>query len=299
MLLLLLVVIAAKAQLSDGKVYNFVNVGKATSMSIAANGVIVSGTDQSNYSQLWYAASDGGGFTLRNLGNGRYLKSPNATSGAWSTVKEKDANCIFTASSVSGNYAIRVTDNSGGYNYMHADGSNNIVCWESSNNNSQWTMKVVGIDAAALNANWNTLAGIDPSAATVATYQTHLNNLFSDKSCTTLKKSFASESAVKNDADYKALPIALQQMVLKVYKNNWDENNYDNSKSIWESTYAKKYRVQLYEPYNNAGTAAEALGLNAHTNLNNPTGIFANDREPLYVMVEGTIKEGSSLYITS
>lgn len=299
MLLLLLVVIAAKAQLSDGKVYNFVNVGKATSMSIAANGVIVSGTDQSNYSQLWYAASDGGGFTLRNLGNGRYLKSPNATSGAWSTVKEKDANCIFTASPVSGNYAIRVTGNSGGYNYMHADGSNNIVCWESSNNNSQWTMKVVGIDAAALNANWNTLAGIDPSAATVATYQTHLNNLFSDKSCTTLKKSFASESAVKNDADYKALPIALQQMVLKIYKNNWDENNYDNSKSIWESTYAKKYRVQLYEPYNNAGTAAEALGLNAHTNLNNPTGIFANDREPLYVMVEGTIKEGSSLYITS
>ena len=299
LLLLLLMAITAKAQLSNGMVYNFVNVGKGSSMSIAANGVIVSDTDQSNYSQLWYAASDGNGFTLRNLGNGRYLKSPNATSEAWTTVKEKDANCIFTASAVGGNYAMRVTGNSGGYNYMHADGSNNIVCWESSNNNSQWTMKVVGIDAAALNANWNTLAGIDPSAATVATYQTHLNNLFSDKSCTTLKKSFASESAVKNDADYKGLPTALQQMVLKVYTNNWDENNYDNSKSLWESAYAKKYRVQLYEPYNNAGTAAEALGLNAHTNLNNPTGIFANDREPLYVMVEGSIKEGSTLYLHS
>ena len=299
LLLLLLVAITAKAQLSNGMVYNFVNVGKGSSMSIAANGVIVSDTDQSNYSQLWYAASDGNGFTLRNLGNGRYLKSPNATSEAWTTVKEKDANCIFTASAVGGNYAMRVTGNSGGYNYMHADGSNNIVCWESSNNNSQWTMTKVSIDAAALNANWNTLAGIDPSAATVATYQTHLNNLFIDKSCTTLKKSFASESAVKNDADYKALPAALQAMVLKAYSNNWDENNYDNTKSLWESAYAKKYRVQLYEPYNNAGTAAEALGLNAHTNLNNPTGIFANDREALYVMVEGTIKEGSSLYITS
>ena len=299
LLLLLLVAITVKAQLSDGKVYNFVNVGKATSMSIAANGVNVTGTDRSNYSQLWYAASEGSGFTLRNLGNGRYLKSPNATSGAWSTVKEKDANCIFTASSVSGNYAIRVTGNTGGYNYMHADGSNNIVCWESSNNNSQWAMNVVSISAATLTANWNALADIDPNASTIATYQSHLDNLFSDKACTTLKKSFASETALKNDADYKGLPTALQQMVLKVYTNNWDEDNYDDSKSLWESAYAKKYRVQLYEPYNNAGTAAEALGLNAHTNLNNPTGIFANDREPLYVMVEGSIKEGSTLYLHS
>ncbi len=299
-LLLLLITVTAKAQLSDGKVYNFVCVGKGASMSITSmGGVNVTNTNQSSYAQLWYAVSENGGYTLRNLGNGRYLQSPNSTSSAWTTVKEKDANCVFSLTSVGSNYAIRVTGNTGGYNFMHADGGNNVVCWENSNPNTQWTIQMVNISSVDLNDNWNKLESIDPSAATTAAYQTALDNLFTDKACTTLKKSFASESAVKNDADYKSLPVALQNMVLKVYKNNWSENNLDNTKAAWDNNYAKKYRVQFYEPYNNVSAAAEALGLNAHTNLNNPTGIFANSQESVYVMVQGTIKDGASLYLTS
>lgn len=302
LLLLLCIAVTAKAQLQleSGKVYNFVNVGKGASMSIkAVGGANVVATDQSNYSQLWYAASEKGGFTLRNLANGYYLQSPNVTSSAWTMVKVKDENCIFTPTSVGDNYAIRVTGNSGDYNYMHADGGGNIVCWESSNTNSQWTMNVVDIDAETLNANWNTLSNIDPSPETAAAYQTALYNLFSDMACTTLKKSFADENAVKNDADYKVLPSTLQEMVLKVYNDSWAEENFDANKSDWDADYAKKYRVQLYEPYNNVNAAAQALGLNAHTNLNNPTGIFANSKEAVYVMVQGTIEDGASLYLTS
>lgn len=299
-LLLLLITVTAKAQLSDGKVYNFVCVGKGASMSITSmGGVNVTNTNQSSYAQLWYAVSENGGYTLRNLGNGRYLQSPNSTSSAWTTVKEKDANCVFSLTSVGSNYAIRVTGNTGGYNFMHADGGNNVVCWENSNPNTQWTIQMVNISSVDLNDNWNKLESIDPSEATTAAYQAALDNLFTDKACTTLKKSFASESAVKNDADYKSLPVALQNMVLKVYKNNWAENNLDNTKAAWDNNYAKKYRVQFYEPYNNVSAAAEALGLNAHTNLNNPTGIFANSQEAVYVMVQGTIKDGASLYLTS
>ena len=96
LLLLLLVAVTAKAQISEGKVYNFVNVGKGTSMSVSSlGGVNVVDTDRSNYSQLWYAASDGNGFTLRNLSNGNYLKSPNATSNAWTMVATKDGNCVI------------------------------------------------------------------------------------------------------------------------------------------------------------------------------------------------------------
>ena len=301
LLLLLCVVFTAKAQLSDGNVYNFVNVGKGTSMSVnATGGVNVTSTDQSNYSQLWYAVSDGSGFTLRNLANGYYLKSPNATSSAWTMVAAKDANCIFSSTSVGdGNYAIRVTGNTGGHNYMHADGSGNIVCWESSNTNSQWKMNVVSIPTTTLNANWNRLTDIANQMGNTSNYQNNLDNLFSDKACTTLRKSFASESAVTSDADYLALPATLQQMVLKVYNNSWAEKNYNPNKSSWDADYAKKYRVQLYEPYNEPAKASEALGLNQHTNLNNPTGIFANSQELLYVMVEGEIKEGASLYLAS
>ena len=300
LLLLLLVAVSARAEIENGKVYNFVNAGKGTSMSVnSLGGVNVVGTDQSNYSQLWYAASSGSGFTLRNLSNGNYLKSPNATSSAWTMVAAKDDNCVFSATSIDSNYALRVTGDTGDYNYMHADGGDNIVCWESSSTSSQWTMNVVDIDAATLNANWERLANISTQLSKVGDYRTALKNLFTDQACTQLKKSFDSESDVTLDADYRALPAALQQMVLKVYKDNWEENNYDTSKEGWNSDYAKKYRVQLYEPYNEPANASEALGLNQHTNLNNPTGIFANSQELLYVMVEGEIKEGASLYLAS
>ena len=74
MMLLMLVCLAAKAQLSDGKVYNFVNVGNSSSsMSIVSNNNIsIAATDTSNYGQLWYAImNDDGSYSLRNLANGR------------------------------------------------------------------------------------------------------------------------------------------------------------------------------------------------------------------------------------
>ena len=304
MLLLLLVAVSARAQIENGKVYRFVNAGKSDrSMAIGnQNNVVASTTVDGDYGQLWYAASNGSGCTLRNLANGRYLYSPNATSGAWLTSKEVNTdNSVFTATRVGGNFAIAVSGKSG-YNYMHADGGNNIVCWESSNANSQWTItEVTNITSADLDANWEVLNRIDPSASTISTYQGYLETLFEDAACTTLKSTYASmsESTLKNQAAYQNLPEALQNMVLKVRNNSWAEDNYDNTKNDWDADYAKKYRVQLYEPYNNVNAAAEALGLNAHTNLNNPTGIFANNKEAVYVMVQGTIKDGASLYLTS
>lgn len=66
------------------------------------------------------------------------------------------------------------------------------------------------------------------------------------------------------DADYLALPEVLQQMVLKVYTANWTEDNCDSIKPDWDSDYAKKYRVQLYEPYNEPEAAAKALGTDTY-----------------------------------
>lgn len=305
MMLLMLVCVAAKAQLSDGKVYNFVNVANSgSSMSIiTGNNISIAATDTTGYGQLWQATmNDDGSYYLRNLGNGRYLRSSNVTSGAWTMVKTEglDANCKLGSLTAGSGYTLRATNTTGAYNCMHyASNVGRIVCWESGNAATQWKMNVVEVSEAELETNWEKLAAIDPDAATVAGYQAALDNLFSDKACTVLKKSFATEEAVKTDADYLALPEALQQMVLKVYTANWAEDNIDSIKPDWDADYAKKYRVQLYEPYNEPEAAAKALGLNAHTNLNNPTGIFANAKEALYVMVEGTIAEGASLYLAS
>ena len=305
LLLLLCFAVTAQAQLSNGKVYNFVNVGnpgKSMTSATAGNYLSIATTDEADYSQLWYCASDGNGVTLRNLGNGNYLRSPNAGGNTnWTLVKTVDGdNCRFSCTQESGHDVLRAINATDSYHYMHYGATTGtVVCWTSSAPATQWDFtEVSGITSDELNANWESLAAINPSDAVVATYQTALDNLFSDKACTTLKKAFANEDAVKNDADYKALPTTLQQMVLKVYKNSWAEDNL-GGKPAWDADYAKKSRVQLYEPYNEPEAAAAALGLNAHTNLNNPTGIFSGGREAMYVMVEGEIEEGASLYLAS
>ena len=302
--LLLLVAVSAKAQIENGKVYNIVNVGNSTkSMVIASNnGVNITGTNTTDYNQLWYVSQNGdNSYSLRNLGNGRYLRSSNTTSARWTTVREIDANCKFSCIEAGAGFTLRATNTtsiSSLSHYMHySESQGTVVCWSADAAATQWTMNEVGVDSNVLEANWKELVDVDPSSEVIAGYQTALNNLFSDDACTVLKKSFVNESAVRNDADYNALPTALQNMVMKVFKDSWAENNYGSG--TWDDTYAKKYRVQLYEPYNEPEAAATALGINAHTNLNNPTGIFANGREVIYVMVGGDIEEGASLYLAS
>jgi hypothetical protein len=144
----------------------------------------------------------------------------------------------------------------------------------------------------------NSVNNLVVSDEKVATYQTALDALFADKACTQLKVSYT-EAEMKSNDNYRALPATLQQMVLKVLAGSWEEANGDQSKQKWDSDYAKKYRVQLYEPYNEPEAAAKALKINAHTNLNNPTGIYGTAHSHIYVMVEGEIKDGASLYLAS
>lgn len=302
--LLLVVAVSAKAQIENGKVYNIVNVGNSTkSMVIASNnGVNITGTNTTDYNQLWYVSQNGdNSYSLRNLGNGRYLRSSNTTSARWTTVREIDANCKFSCIEAGAGFTLRATNTtsiSSLSHYMHySESQGTVVCWSADAAATQWTMNEVGVDSNVLEENWKELVGVDPSSEVIVGYQIALKNLFSDDACTVLKKSFVNESAVRSDADYNALPTALQNMVMKVFKDSWAENNY--SSGTWDEAYAKKYRVQLYEPYNEPEAAATALGINAHTNLNNPTGIFANGREVIYVMVGGDIEEGASLYLAS
>lgn len=293
------------AQISNGKVYNFVNVANSGSSmtSTAGTNVSIAATSTSDYKQLWYVETVSSGvYTLRNLGNGKYLRSSNATSEPWSMVSSIDDNCKFACSTVGTGYTLRATNNGSGYGYMHyGAGQGCVVCWESGAEATQWTISEVIVSASDLAANWAELDALNNTSANVGNYQTALNALFTDQSCSALKATYAAYTTAQMQADnnYKALPATLQAMVLKMTTDGtWEEANYDSGKSPWGADYAKKYRVQLYEPYNEVGEASSALGLNAHTNINNPTGIFVNNRGTVYVMVEGTIKDGASLYLT-
>lgn len=292
----------ALSSLTVGKVYQFVNRANGLAMGAASysevKGVEADATD---YSQLWYVVSvTEDKYILRNLGNGDYLKG-NGQSALWSTVSSVSETEGLYLLVVGDTYnTLSLTNNTGGYDNAHYASSQGgcVVGWSTDAEATQWTANNIAMDAATLEANWTELEGYNVSAETLAGYQAALDNLFSDKACTVLKKSFSSEADLTADADYLALPAGLQAMARKVRSGSWEESNYGTGKAAWGSDYAKKFRVQLYEPYNEPEAAARALGINAHTNLNNPTGIFT-DRAPLYIMVEGEIKEGASLYLAS
>ena len=295
--LCLLISVFAMAQPQAGKVYNLKNVGKGNSLGISnMQKVIAVTTDANDVSQQWYVESvSGTTFSLRNMMSGLYLKGHESASNNWTLVANKvDLECTST----SGAFAIRQSEHSGTHAYLHIDGSGNAVSWEPSNQNTQWKFEEVSYTKEQIDNVLNSTNDLVVTDAKLTTYQNALNALFKDKACTQLNGTFT-EAQMKSNANYLALPAALQQMVLKVLAGSWTEANGNPSKQQWDSDYAKKYRVQLCEPYNEPEAAAKALKINAHTNLNNPTGIYSKAGSQMYVMVEGEIKDGASLYLVS
>ena len=275
-------------ELKVGQVYHFTNVNYTAKALGATSPNSVGGVtaDNTNKAQLWYVAEKNasGYYALRNLAFGNYLQA-NGQSSAWTLATTTASENTWMQLGTANSKNVFKGYTHGNYGFAHIDGSSNIVGWETGATATQWTITDMNWTSEQVN---EVFEQFDASK-----YQEHLDVLFSDKACTTLNGSLD-----ENNETFKALPITLQDMVRKVAgSTSWEEANKDNTKESWGADYAKKYRVQLYEPYNDAGEAASALGLNAHTNMNNPTGIFANNGDVLYVMVDGEIKEGASLYL--
>ena len=288
----------ALAQFSNGKVYRIVCSG-TNSVSLGASAltdVAAVATSETDRSQQWYVKKNGDNYTFRNLANGRYLQGNNNTSSEWKLTKESND---FTVTTVSNNYCIRQVGHTSGYAYMHKDGGNNIVSWNSSAENSQWTPVEVAYSAEELQAVWDAVDALVVPDARVEGYQAVLDAVFTDKACTKLNSTYASMNVdqIKADANYQALPATLQAMVLKVRGGDWSEANAVNGKQGWSHDYAKRFRVQMYEPYSVEGEITSYLRINAHSNMDNPTGIYANAGEPVYIMVDGDIADGAELWV--
>ena len=291
------------AQIQTGKVYNFVNRQYGKSMSgVERDRTALAATDTNDYFQLWYVADGGNGtYTLRNLGNGYYLKG-NGAGSKWPFVAEA-SNAKLYYRELSSGYCTFDADNSANSgNEMHyGSGNGCVVGWSSNEDATQWTATPVNVSDAELDANWAAIDAIDNSSSKLNDYRGRLENLFEDASCTVLKSQYRgySDSQFEGDENYRNLPAVLQTMVRKVRDGAWGEDNVVSDKPAWDSDHSKRFRVQLYEPYSYAEKTAEMLGIKAHTNMNNPTGIVANSRDVLYVMVEDDLEKGAALYIQS
>ena len=310
LLLTLLIAFSAlpiAAQLESGKIYRFINKADENIALEASSPTDIYGAKiGERYSQYWLAEkhpNNADAWSLRSLGNGLYVK-PMGTRTGWTFVAQPSNSTVLYCLNTSGNYytfnSANRADNSNCMHYATSQGGR-VVGWNTGADATHWTIQEVAISESELQANWNELDAFNDvlTEEYFAQCEAALANLFSDKACTELKKNFASVDAIKEDADYKVLPKELQEMVIKVYTNNWQEDNFDSSKPYRYSEHAKRFRIQSIEPYSIAGEITDWLGINAHINMDNPLGITGNYRQHLYIFVEGEIKNGAELTLGS
>ena len=183
-------------------------------------------------------------------------------------------------------------------NQVHADGSNTIVGWNDANNQSNWwCFEEVTVDADALKAVQDLYAEqqdkkheLEAIAAKEKTYAPIVEGYFSDGACTQLKDEFKSmtDEAFAARMTSDNLPAEIQQMVLNI-KNEWkDEHN---------PALSKRFRVQDYKVYTRCQGPKDKWVATQMADMNNPTGIYTNSLQLMYVFVEGDIPEGTTLKI--
>lgn len=304
----------------SGKFYRLTNyyTGKVMSANASFTAASALGADDSDKRQMWLLTlkDDATGYYLRNAATGAYLTSPRATNTPWPIVQAAapvDATMLMTITeespagdSTQGLFTMRLRDYNTTYAYAHHQTSDNaIVCWtKSSSLASYWRIEKVPLSDEESAALMDAMNRTSDELFRTADYQTYLDNLFTDKACTELKN----PSVYMLSDDYKALPAALRAMADKVAAGDWAETNgvwakehsdegWDDDTANWNDKYARKYRLQLYEPYSEGSIAASLAGIQAYTNMNNPTGILADAGDLVYVMVNDDVPEGATLYL--
>lgn len=296
-------------QLEEGAVYRFVNRGTGRALNAGetsdgafyVNATTVSTTD---IKQQWYVTKDGDHYVLRNLNYAKYLKGATVNKDPWSlTDYATDTKNKFNLATSDASWNTLETNgtNENGYLYMHDDGNSynggyRVVSWVNEGaNNSHWTVTKVEYSADEL----QTILDEYPTAAEIVAKRTaNFVSLFNEGACYTPKYSTLTEAQATTE--YQALETELQTLATNIYNkalntDGWAEANANTEKEGWGAEYAKKFRVQMYEPYSIAGDITGFLRMNAHANNDNPTGIYVAEAGTVYVMVEGTIKDGATL----
>ena len=253
--------------------------------------------DNDDYEQLWILKQQGAGYSLQNVFTGAYVQTGNSGTEVnyWTDATPKTFK--IEAAEKENAYSIWDTGLGAGQGF-HSKGANgNVVRWTACDASSWRFIKVelTEENIAAARAEYERLTGGNK----LDSYQAVLDEVFADKACTVLSETYAAKSAEEIKAELAdKLPATLVAMAVKVKTDKWAEPNEKADKPEWDANYAKKFRVQMIEPYSIAGEITEWIGHQGHTNMDNPTGLYANKREEVYIMVSDTIKEGAELWAT-
>ena len=289
--------------LEVGHVYMFESARDTRSLrAVDEKDVHTKATDAEDKAQQWYVTKEGDYYVLRNLAYGKYLMGAASRNTAWALTDDYSNQYNKFELHVSNTTLNTLkTYGSDEYGYMHDDtnadnGGCNVVGWLNGDTNtgSHWTIYDMGYSAEEITE----LLEAVPTTAELNAWYTNFPSLFNEGACYTPK--YASLASAQATDEYKSLSTEFKALVDKIYNkalttDGWAEENADANKDDWGAEYAKKFRVQMYEPYSIAGDITAWLGINAHANNDNPTGIYMPESGTLYVMVDGEIGEGATL----
>ena len=256
--------------------------------------------DAENYGQLWQLHQESNGWSIQAAITQKNIIRQTQTSAAYHMGAAKTA---FTFKPDDDpwdtSYTISFGTDWGGLHDSESQG-HSVVYWDTNADASRWHLEKVEVSEEALEEVRKQLLGFDELVKDRAALQQHLDNLFTDKGCTTLKPDIQSlsDEALTANADFAALNDDMRQMVLKVKNDLWQR--YTDTSTGYQADYEKMFRIASYQSYSNHETMANAGNFTMSSSfgrLSNPTGIVANPYDIIYVYVDESAKTGSTLNI--
>ena len=271
----------------SGKVYRIHNGknSKVISEDGIARELVSVDAVADDFKQMWLLQESGSGFLVQNAYSGQYLQPcaqqstqiyPTGTAQTAMYIKQMSGTAYSIGQSTSA--------------FLHLDGSNNIVrWWDSANAASQWHFEEVNVSAEAVSLQqaafqklYNEYQAKLELISHIDEYNAALPTFFTDLTCTELLPAYAAMSDDELCAAMSALPATLQEMAVKVKNAAWGYRE-------------EEFRVRNYKAYSDADYWAEKLYTKKYGRINNPTGVYGNAGDVLYVFVGNDIPEGATL----
>ena len=242
------------------------------------------GNDEA-YTQLWQLCKKGSGWTFRNIYTGNYIKNAGSFYTQVLTIDTEITYYLQENSAAAKSYNMWPSSNIP-YS-LHCDADNNIVPWYKGSGEitaSEWGFQKVELSDSAIEA----------ARAKYQAYKNIIDNndeycsgymeFFTDATCTQLKEEYSAMGDDELRAAMATYGEELTNIALKIKNNSWKE-------------YEKEFRVHAYEPYSDVDVWASRLKMTTYSYLSNPTGIYANSGDILYVFVGEDIPQNATLQI--
>lgn len=271
----------------SGKVYRIHNCNSQKVISedcIARELMSADAAGSDDLKQLWLLQESGNGYLMQNAYSGQYIQHNPQQSVSYTT---GTAEAVMFIKNLSGT---KYTISQGDGAYFHSDPSNNIVrWWDSANESSQWQFEEVNVSAetialqqAAFQEFYKGYEAKLELMNHIDEYNALLPTFFTDESCSELQATYASMTDEELRAAMAALPASLQNIAIKIKNQAWGHRE-------------QEFRIRNYKAYSDPDYWAEVLYTKKYSRINNPTGVYGNAGDVLYIFVGNDIPADAKL----